>query len=90
MTTTAKCVEDDENTSLSSLQNSVRQCLLVFSDLGSISEMSSREGDSLSRVLDRVTASGFTSLAQEKKQDNGSSAWEYYILGSQVQSVVPV
>ncbi len=52
--------------------------------------MSSREGDSLSRVLDRVTASGFTSLAQEKKQDNGSSAWEYYILGSQVQSVVPV
>ncbi len=52
--------------------------------------MPSREGDSLSKVLERVSALGFTSLAHEKKQDNGSSAWEYYLLGSQAQSVVPV
>ncbi len=52
--------------------------------------MSSREGESLSKVMDRVSASGFTSLALENKQDNGCSNWEYCLLGNQSQSTVPV
>ncbi len=52
--------------------------------------MSSREGEGSSKVMDRVAASGFTSLALENKQDNGCSTWEYYLLGNQSQLAVPV
>ncbi len=52
--------------------------------------MSSREGESSSKMMDRVAASGFTSLVLENKQDNGYSIWEYYLLGKQSQLAVPV